>query len=177
MPRRKKTPEDSLDEIRRRILSENPESLRDDSLDEFRRRFTPEQLEPLRYKRPELHPSIQQRLESRRALIDLMSTPLDCRSVPEDGPALPSPLPLLPLSQEDAAILKVLHQAKGVTMTAELIGGEVKLSVKTIRRRLEKLHREKLVHEPEKKRGHTLTSTGVERANSLPDDAGKQLIQ
>src|SRR5262249_44127106 len=77
-----------------------------------------------------------------------------------------------PLASEDAAILKVLLQAEGVTMTVERIEGKVTISGRTIRKRLKCLRDLKLVEEPAKKKGFCLTTRGIARAKNLPTDAG-----
>jgi hypothetical protein len=82
-----------------------------------------------------------------------------------------------PLTPEDAAILKVLLQANGVTMIVNKIEAKVRFTDKTIRTRLKKLRALELVHEPEKNKGYTTTAKGMDAAKNLPADAGAQLIR
>jgi hypothetical protein len=84
------------------------------------------------------------------------------------------PAPLIP---EDAALLKVLLAAKGVTMIVEAISAKVAISDKTIRGRLRALHDLGLVEEPVKKKGVCLSKAGRARALELPADAGANLLR
>jgi hypothetical protein len=97
----------------------------------------------------------------------------DARSpeVNTDGKQPPS------LTQEDAAILKVLLQANPVTMIVGNIESKVCFTDKTIRRRLKKLRTLELVCEPEKNKGYTTTTKGADAAKKLPNDAGAKLIR
>lgn len=101
--------------------------------------------------------------------------------VPPDAegelPPDPSKEPSPPLTPEDAAILKVLLQANGVTKTVDRIMEMVSLSDRTIRTRLKYLRELKLVHEPVKKKGYCLTAMGLDRAGKLPADAGADLFK
>jgi predicted transcriptional regulator len=83
----------------------------------------------------------------------------------------------LSLTQEDAAILKVLLQANGVMLTVDKIVAKVCFTDKTIRTRLKNLREFGLVREPEKKKGYTTTAKGTDVAKGLPADAGAKLIQ
>ena len=80
------------------------------------------------------------------------------------------------LIAEEAAILNVMLQSDGVRLTVEKIMGKVRLSDKTIRKHLTSLRKQKLVEEPDKKKGYSLTNTGRLRARELPADTAADLL-
>jgi hypothetical protein len=104
----------------------------------------------------------------------LPATPRPDSEPAEDGALTGRDHP--PLTPEDAAILKVLLQAGGVTMTVERIEGKVSLSDKTIRKRLQSLRDRDMVEEPMPKKGHCLTAAGQSLAGGLPADAGAEFL-
>jgi hypothetical protein len=95
----------------------------------------------------------------------------------EQPPSSQDDLPVVPLKPQDAAILKVLLAANGVTMTAEALAGKLYLSDKPIREGLQYLRDSGLTETPLGKAGHTLTAKGYARVRDLPADVGKEFLR
>jgi hypothetical protein len=96
----------------------------------------------------------------------------------EQPPSSEKDLPVVPLKPQDAALLKVLLAAKGVTMTAEALEGKTKnLSERTIRERLQYLQGVGLVDKPLGNTGYGLTAGGLARAKGLPAGLGGDFLR
>jgi hypothetical protein len=82
-----------------------------------------------------------------------------------------------PVNPDQAAVLKTLLRAGGVTMTVTMIVGKVSLSEKTLRKVLRSLRGLGLVKAPAAKKGHCLTAAGQKRAGELSAEAGARLLK
>jgi hypothetical protein len=120
-------------------------------------------------------PSSALEIEARMRLAGLLPP-----AAPQPAPSEPAPAEqpqAVPLNNEQAAVLKTLLRAGGVTMTVEMIVGEVSLSEKTVRKVLRSLRNLGLAEEPAPKKGHCLTHEGQRRTLELPADAEAHLLK
>jgi hypothetical protein len=96
---------------------------------------------------------------------------------PSESAAGPAGSDTTSLTSDQAAVLKTLLGAGGVTMTVEMIVDKVSLSDRTVRTVLKSLRDLGLAVEPTPKKGHCLTPEGHRRTLELPADAGASLLK
>jgi hypothetical protein len=81
------------------------------------------------------------------------------------------------VSQQEAAVLKVMLRYHPVRLTVVALSREIRPDEKSIRAYLNSLHRRGLVSAAAGKEGRSLTQTGLEKAKALPKEAGLHLFR
>jgi hypothetical protein len=105
------------------------------------------------------------------------AAPVGPQPAPSESAAGPAGSDTTSLTSNQAAVLKTLLRAGGVTMTVPMLEDKVSLSERTLRAVLKSLRDLGLAKEPTPKKGHCLTPEGHSRTLELPADAGSHLLK